>query len=119
MKLTIYDQTSTTQHTVDRFIYLYYSSQMPYFASELLDKGFTQQQLSQAIAKAIQIAEYLGLYSEKHFKSIYICENHSLFSDYKLSYLGLGLVLLNADIKIPIVQNFQIQLLKGTMGEIL
>ena len=119
MKLTIYAQTNTSANTIDRFMDLYYSLQMCHLASELFDKGFTPPQLSRAIAKAIQIAENTGLPTERHFKPIYLSTGHSLYSDYKLSKLGLGLVLLNGDLEIPSVQNFQIQLLKSTMGKML
>ncbi|MFC4634610.1 hypothetical protein ACFO3O_11865 [Dokdonia ponticola] len=98
--------------SIDEFLELYYSLSMSYWASDLLEKGMSPKQIHEAVVTAIKIANSSGLETRKHFKPMFSGTKQDIIQDCKLSHLGYGLVILNADSNLSVVRNFQIRILK-------
>lgn len=112
MQLSVYSRINNPTNSIDTFMEFYYISQMKYLASDLLIKGFSNKQISTAVSKAIKIAYHSGVEIHQHFMPFYGAVTNQIIKDCKLSDLGYGLVLLNADADIALVGDFQIGLLK-------
>ena len=61
---------------------------------------------------AIKIANSSGIESYKHFMPVFSGTDETIIQDCKLSNLGYGLVLINADANLPVVGEFQVAILK-------
>ena len=85
---------------------------MKYLASDLLDKGLSPKQINEAVVMAIKIANSSGIKVYKHFMPVFSGIDHYIIQDCKLSQLGYGLVLINADVNLEVVGAFQIAILK-------
>lgn len=90
---------------------------MTHLASDLLSKGLSPLQISNAITTAIKIANTSGIETHKHFMPVYSGINNEIIQDCKLSHLGYGLVLMNADASLPIVGGFQVDILTEYLNE--
>lgn len=112
MELLIYNKTINSSDAIDNFMNFYHSINMNYLASDLLDKGLSPQNISDAVAKAIKIATSSGINVRAHFMPVFTGVNQSIISDCKLSKLGYGLVLLNADSKFSVVGKWQLTVLE-------
>ena len=112
MELTIYTNKYNTSDAIHNFMDFYYSMQMKYLASELLEKGLSPAQITDAVARAIKIANASGMKAYKHFMPIFSGLKYEIIQDCKLSDLGYGLVLMNANPTLPIVGNFQVKILQ-------
>jgi hypothetical protein len=117
MELTIYQRENDTFGTIHNFMDLYYSLQMEYLASDLLKKGLLPNQISDAVTIAIKIANSSGISARKHFMPIYSAINQEIMRDCKLSHLGYGLVLMNANPNLSIVADFQLSILKAFLKQ--
>tara|TARA_R110000868_G_scaffold257374_3_gene514484 strand:+ start:8523 stop:8825 length:303 start_codon:yes stop_codon:yes gene_type:complete len=91
----------------------YYSLQMTHLASDLLNKGLSPKQISDAIVMAVKIAKSSGIGTRKHFMPIYSALKQEIIQDCKLSHLGYGLVLINASPNLSAVGDFQVNVLKA------
>jgi hypothetical protein len=98
--------------SIEDFLNLYYSLNMRYLASDLLEKGLSPKQINEAVIAAIKIANSSGLETRKHFKPMFSGTKKDIIKDCKLSNLGYGLVLLNADSNLFVVGVFQVVLLE-------
>jgi hypothetical protein len=85
---------------------------MKNWASDLLEKGLSPKQINDAVITAIKIANSSGLETRKHFKPMFSGTKQEIIQDCKLSQLGYGLVLLNADSNLSVVGTFQVGLLE-------
>lgn len=112
MELIVYSREYETFETIHNFIDFYHSLQMKYLASDLLNKGLSPEQISDAIRTAVKVANFSGLATQKHFIPIYSSIGQEIIKDCKLSHLGYGLVLMNANPNLSIVGDFQVNLLK-------
>jgi len=112
MELTIYTGTPNVSDTLQNFMDLYYSLQMKYLASELLNKGLSPEQISEAVLMAVRIAKSSKIDARKHFLPVYSAIDKEIIKDCKLSQLGYGLVLMNANPNLSVVGTFQIRILK-------
>lgn len=113
MELSIYTATPKIADNVQNFINIYYATHMEYLASDLLEKGLTPLQINEAITKAIKVANESDIKTHKHFLPVYSALKGGIIKDCKLSQLGYGLVLMNADIRLHVVSEFQVDILKG------
>ena len=86
---------------------------MPYLASDLLDKGLSPEQISDAVLKAMKIGKSSRIKIRKHFMPVFTEVNKEVISDCKLSKLGYGLVLLNANPELSIVGEWQISIINS------
>jgi hypothetical protein len=111
MELTIYKKEYDTADTIRNFTDFYYNLRMEHLASDLLSKGLSPKQISDAVTLAIKIAKASGVEIQQHFKLIYSAINQQIIQDCKLSHLGYGLVLMNANPNLSVVRDFQIRVL--------
>ena len=115
MKLLIYKESHQNADGIHNFVHLYYALSMKYLASDLIDKGLSPKQISTAVITALKIANSSGIETRKHFMPIFSSVNQTIIQDCKLSYLGYGLVLLNADVNLSVVGKFQVEILSKYM----
>jgi len=118
MELLLYTKTYNEADTIHNFMDLYHSLHMTHLASDLLQKGLSPDQITDAVATAITIAKTSGMQTNKHFMPVYSGINEEIIQDCKLSHLGYGLVILNADKSLPLVGNFQVDVLKEFLNEV-
>lgn len=110
--ITIVQKGTYRADSIDYFLDRYYSLNMNYWASDLLEKGLSPKQINEAVIAAIKIANSSGLETRKHFKPMFSGTKANIVEDCKLSHLGYGLVLLNADSTLSVVGKFQVGLLE-------
>ncbi len=113
MEVTIYTIRPTEADAIKNFMNLYYSSQMKFLASELLNNGLSPNQISEAVQMAVTIANASKIDTNKHFMPVYSALNRDVIKDCKLSQLGYGLVLMNANPNLSVVGDFQVRVLKA------
>lgn len=111
MEVTLYNRSNNTADVITNFMDFYYSLQMKYLASDLLKKGLSPRQISDAVEIAIKVANASGIGTQEHFMPVYSAINQEIVKDCKLSHLGYSLVLMNADPSLAIVGDFQINIL--------
>jgi hypothetical protein len=117
--ITIFQKRAYHQNpSIDDFLNLYYSLSMRHLASDLLEKGLSPKQINQAVISAIKIANSSGLETRKHFKPMFSGTKQDIVKDCKLSHLGYGLVLLNADRDLSVVGMFQVGLLEEFLHKV-
>ena len=112
MELLIYKKEYDVSRSILNFMDLYYSLKMKYLASDLLKKGLSPKQITNAVEAAVKIAKSSGLETQKHFMPVYSGINQDIIADCKLSNLAYGLVLMNADPSLSVVGKFQAEVLK-------
>ncbi|GGX11067.1 hypothetical protein [Aquimarina muelleri] len=76
-------------------------------------KGLSPKQISDAVIIAVKIAKSLGIVIQKHFTPFYSAIEQEIIQNCKLSHLGYGLVLMNANPNLSFVRDFQVSILKG------
>ena len=113
MELLLYREKHDIVDSIDNFMNFYYNLHMNYLASDLLNKGFSPQQITDAVLKAMKIGKSSGIEIRKHFIPVFTQVNKEIVSDCKLSRFGYGLVLLNADAELLAVGEWQIKVLKA------
>lgn len=112
MELLLYTDKNNEADPIHNFMEFYHSLQMKYLASDLLDKGMSPKQITEAVFKAIKIANVSGIKSNEHFKPVFSGIDNNIIEDCKLTHLGYGLVLMNADANLSVVGEFQVDILK-------
>ena len=112
MELSIYSRTYTKSNAILNFMDFYHSLNMKYLASDLLDKGLSPKQISEAVVAAIKISNASKIETKTHFMPIFSGIHQAVIEDCKLSHLGYGLVLMNADPNLSVVCEFQIDVLQ-------
>lgn len=113
MELAIYTTTYDIADTVQNFMDIYYATHMKYLASDLLDKGLSPIQISNAVSAAIKVANSSGIETYKHFLPVFSALKVGIIEDCKLSDLGYGLVMMNADPSLTVVGEFQVDILNN------
>jgi len=112
MEVSIYKTENRTADSIYNFMDFYYGLHLHYFASDLLYKGLSPVQISAAVAKAMDIAKSSKMNIREHFKPVFSSVSNEVISDCKLSRLGYGLVLMNAETKISAVGEWQLKVLE-------
>ena len=112
MEMTILTNDYAPGDSIANFMDFYYSLRMKYLASDLLEQGLTPLQISDAVLKAINLGRAAGLELYQHFKPVFSGIDKEIINDCKLSHLGYGLVLMNADIALSVVGDFQVSVLQ-------
>lgn len=108
MEISIYKSTYNPIDSIEAFFSLYYSLQMDYLASDLLDQGLSSKQISDAVTKAIKVAKSSELEIRKHFMPVFSQRDKAVINDCKLSKMGYGLVILNLDTNHSLVSKLQV-----------
>ena len=112
MQVSIYKQERHTADSIDNFMDFYYGLRMHFFASDLLYKGLSPEQISDAVAKAMSVAKSSKMNLREHFRPVFSSIDKEIISDCKLSRLGYGLVLMNAESKLAVVAKWQRSILE-------
>ena len=112
MQVSIYKLEHQYADSINNFMDLYYGLRLYYFASDLLYDGLSPKQISEAVTKAMNVAKYAKLNLKEHFKPVFSSMNNEVISDCKLSRLGYGLVLMNAETKLSVVGKWQLKVLE-------
>lgn len=112
MVLTIFGHESKPMDSIAFFLDYYYTSNLSFMASDLLRSGLTPNQISEAVDRAVTVGKASGLKLHQHFKPLFSGVDNEIIKDCRLSRLAYGLVLMNADIDLKVVGNFQLCLLQ-------
>lgn len=115
MGVIIYHEEYNQPDALENFLDLLYSSQMNHLASDLLDRGLSPLNITSAVKRAIAAMNAAGLPARQHFAPVYTQYGSTLVKDCKLTRLGYSLVLLNADVNVPSVAEWQLRLIKDFM----
>jgi len=113
MELSIYKQEYYAAGAIANFMDFYYSLQMNHLASDLLEKGLSPNQITDAVSRAINVAKAYGLDASKHFRPVFSSIDAEIIRDCKLSHLAYGLVFMNADEEVISVAEFQVNVLES------
>lgn len=112
MEIIVYHDRYYSEDSLEEFLDVLFYRGMDYFASDLLDKGLTPKDLSEAIKRAMLAGKTAGLELRRHFIPVYTQFEGTLVKDCKLSKLGYALLLMNANVANPVVANWQMQVLE-------
>lgn len=111
MEIALFTGQHKTADSIASFMDFYYSLRMKHLASDLLEKGLSPEQINNAVARAISVAKSSKLDIRQHFMPVFSGMNSEIVKDCKLSRLGYGLALMNADIELSLVGDFQVRIL--------
>ena len=117
MKVVLYQQDRVGTSTFDDFLDVYFNNRMEYFASDLLDVGLSPMDINIALKRAVLAAKTAGFEVRHHFHHQYSDYRGTTISDCKLSRLGYGLLLVNANVEIQAVANWQVQLVQKFLSD--
>ena len=83
-----------------------------HYSSQLKDKVFEDENdLCQAIYKAIDALAAAGMPVHRHFRCIYICEDGQLKRDFLVTDLGFRMIIVHADAANPVAARLQVETL--------
>ena len=117
MKIILYAKEYERASSIDHFLTILHSSQMPFFASDLLQKGISLSEISEAIQRAMLAGKASGINVSAHFFPMYTQTESGLVKDCKLSRLGYAMVLMNARPDLSIVGEWQVRVLRKYFNE--
>ncbi|GEO21182.1 hypothetical protein [Cyclobacterium qasimii] len=112
MQVSIYKSDPQSAESIDNFMDYYYNLRMHFLASDLLYKGLSPQQIHDAVVKAMKVAKSSKMNIREHFKPVFSSIDKEVISDCKLSRLGYGLVLMNAETNLSVVGEWQRKVLE-------
>lgn len=110
-EIILFQSSYDANESFDQFLDVLFYREMKYFASDLLEKGLSPEDIQQAVSRAMLVGKTAGLNIRKHFTIVYTQFQGALMKDCKLSKLGYAMVLLNARASSPVVANLQMQVL--------
>ena len=109
LELVLYEKNPSLAASIESFVSRVFEIHMEYFASDLLEFGLKPFEINTALNKAMVAAKCAGLTVHHHFHPQYSDFEGTLIRDCKLSRLGYGLTLLNADVSKSLVAKWQVQ----------
>lgn len=118
MEIMLSTREYRTANSIADFLDFYYSLHLDHLASDLLEKGLTPNQINDAITKAMNAGKSSGIDLRKHFMPVFSGTDKEIIRDCKLSHLGYGLVLMNADTGLPVVGDFQVTVLRNYLRDL-
>lgn len=111
MKVTVYKHNyNTNNKAIDHFLEMLYAFQMNYLASDLLKKGVSKDDISQAVREAIEVMKMANMNINQHFIPVYTQINGFIFKDFKLSHKAFKIVMLNLPPNNIFVSKLQIRI---------
>lgn len=113
--LIIYPSYADTYtNVIDDIREILISRQLIHYAGSLQERAMlAEEELEEAVQKALMVCVSAGVSPTEHFKSIFVYAGEALKKDWLVSDLGLQLILLNADIGNPVVARLQVELASG------
>lgn len=118
MEISIYSSNHKTMDSIANFLEFYYGFRLKHLASDLLVHGLLPTQITEAVYKAMAVGKSSGLDMDQHFRPVFTGIQKQVVSDCKLSHLAYGLVLMNADVDLQVVGDFQVSILQEYLGQI-
>jgi hypothetical protein len=112
MGIVVYQKWYNKGDAIEHFIDMFYTKNLTFLASDLLDKGVELKDLNKSLNKAMTAAKTLDLEISHHFKPIYTQKNNHILEDFKLSKIGFVLVMINCNPKNKLIANLQLSLAK-------
>ncbi|TFG71536.1 MAG: hypothetical protein E4H26_12275 [Flavobacteriales bacterium] len=112
MGISVFTKEIRPSRSIAHFMDFYYSLHMKHLASDLLDQGLSPRQINDAVLRAIRVGKSSGLDVRQHFMPVFSSMDREIIRDCKLSQLGYGLVLMNADARSTAVGRWQISVLQ-------
>ncbi len=112
MDITIFSKEYRQADSIANFMDFYNALRLKYLASDLLAQGLSPKQISEAVVKAVNVGKASGLNMHQHFWPIFSGIEKEIISDCKLSHLAYCLVLMNADVKLRVVGDFQVSVIQ-------
>ncbi len=112
MEITIFTNEYKPAESIVHFMDFYYSLRMKYLASDLLKQGLKPNQINEAMVRAINVGKTSGMDIGKHFRPVFSGIEKEIISDCRLSHLAYILVLMNADVELQVVGDFQVSVLQ-------
>lgn len=112
MEIVLFDKAYKSD-SIHNFTDFYYMLRLEHLASDLLDKGLLPKQINNAVSSALSAAKSSGLDIREHFKPVFSGMDKEIVLDCKLSHLGYGLAMMNADVELSVVGDFQISVLNA------
>jgi len=116
MNIVIYQETIDLEEPLNDFLNQVYRSQMNYLASDLLQQGLSSSEIKSAIQRAMTIADSSGIDTQQHFMPVFTHHQSGIIRDCKLTKMGYGMVILNANPENPIVGKWQTKILNSYFG---
>ncbi len=113
MAIIIYHESYPTSDSMEQFFDMYNASKMTYLASDLLKNGVSGEEISKALVRAFKAGETAGLDIREHFLPICTQGAEGLFNDCKLSKVGFGLLVINADVTVPAIAKYQLKVVQS------
>jgi len=86
---------------------------LTHYASQLLQNGLQDDELDEALCRAIKAVTTARLPVTRHFKKVFISYGGEIKKDWLVSDLGLRLIVLNADVENPLVARLQVEILSN------
>lgn len=110
--VSLYEEKRFPQ--LEEFVNSFQSRNYVYYASELFDDGSyeREEEILRAIERAMIVCATLNITVNDHFKTVYKSVGDDVYIDWKLSPLACSLTLLNGDVKMSKVADFQFLLVK-------
>jgi len=111
MNVIVYHKEYDVTESFDNFRDIYFSSQLKYLASDLLNQGLKPRDIKDAVKRAMAAGKSAGLEMKRHFALVYTQKGSTAVYDCKLSRLGYALVMLNASPHLRTVGEWQVKVL--------
>jgi len=109
--ITIYHRASSSE-AIRGFQSALFGQRLSRVLYELHALGLDDEELRQALKRAMNACLALNLPIEQHFRCTYVCHRRTVMPSWKLSETAFRLVLLNANPTHPEVARFQLKLAK-------
>jgi len=113
MELSIYSH-DLYDDAIEQFVDSVISRELSHFASELLQWGFhNPAEIEQSIHRAIRVCRSASIPVRSNFSPVFVCTEHAVVRDWRLSETALRLAIINADVNNPLVARVQLELIKA------
>lgn len=112
MKIIMFKKEYRPYDSIANFMDFYDSFRLKCLASDLLKEGLSPKEISDAVKRAIHIGKSSGMDIGQHFRPVFSGIGREIINDCKLSNFAYALVLLNADVELSAVTDFQVSVLQ-------
>lgn len=86
---------------------------LKYYASDIFEHDdVTEEEINEAVQRAMQICSSMNISIAHHFKTIYKAIDEEIGIDWKMSVLGVYLVMINGNPRHSQVAKFQIDVIR-------
>ena len=111
MAIVAYYNTSNNNQAFEDYEKNFYGSRMQYLASDLLSKGVSSKEITDALSRAMNCLRLNEIMLMKHFIPIYTSINGEVFKDCKLSNFGYAMLIINTDPSNFVIAQLQLKII--------